>query len=98
MAFYDNNLYPDAEFATSRSVEIITGPIIGGIGTLFGPIVGAFLLTSLGEAMTDLGAVLGIPGMKQWLYGAALVAIVVLQPAGVWPWLRDRLGLGGARR
>jgi branched-chain amino acid transport system permease protein len=98
IAFYDNNLYPDTIFATSRSVEIITAPIIGGMGTLFGPIVGAFLLTTMGEAMTDFGAAFGVPGLKQWLYGGALVAIVLLQPAGVWPWLRDRLGLGGDRR
>ena len=36
---------PTIVFATARSVEIITAPIIGGIGTLFGPIVGAFVLT-----------------------------------------------------
>jgi branched-chain amino acid transport system permease protein len=98
VAFYDNNLYPDTIFATARSVEIITGPIIGGMGTLFGPIVGGFVLTGMGEAMTDFGAAYGVPGLKQWLYGAALVAIVLLQPAGVWPWLRDKLGLGDDRR
>jgi branched-chain amino acid transport system permease protein len=93
MAFYDNNLYPDNVFTTVRSVEIIVAPILGGIGTLFGPIVGAFLLTILSEAMTDLGAVVGVPGLKQWCYGAALVAIVVAQPAGLWPWLARRLRL-----
>jgi branched-chain amino acid transport system permease protein len=97
-AFYDNNLYPDNLFSTARSVEIIAAPIIGGIGTLFGPIVGAFLLTGLGEALTNLGADFGVPGLKQWFYGAALVAIVLLQPAGVWPWLARRLGLSEGRR
>jgi len=52
----------------------------------------------LGEALTSLSAVIGIPGMKQWFYGAALVVMVLLQPAGLWPWLRDMLGLGEARR
>ena len=98
MAFYDNNLYPDNVFTTVRSVEIIVAPILGGIGTLFGPIVGAFLLTVLGEAMTDLGAVAGIPGLKQWCYGAALVAIVLAQPSGLWPWLARRLRLGQETR
>jgi branched-chain amino acid transport system permease protein len=88
LAFYDNNLYPDTAFAIGRSVEIITAPIIGGLGTLFGPILGAFLLTSLGETMTSLTSGLEIDGLKQWLYGAALLAIVALQPAGLWPWLR----------
>ena len=97
-AFYDNNLYPDNVFTTARSVEIITGPIIGGIGTLFGPIVGAFVLTGLGEALTNLGGMVGVPGLKQWFYGAALVAIVLLQPAGLWPWLARRLRLVEDRR
>ena len=41
--------------------------------------------------MTDLGACSACPALKQWFYGAALVAIVLLQPAGLWPWLRGRL-------
>ncbi len=98
IAFYDNNLYPDTVFTTARSVEIITGPVIGGVGTLFGPILGAFVLTTVGEAMTDLGAIIDVPGMKQWFYGATLVAIVLLQPAGIWPWLRRRLRLGEDER
>jgi branched-chain amino acid transport system permease protein len=98
LAFYDNNLYPDTVFAMGRSVEIITAPIIGGLGTLFGPILGAFLLTGLGEAMTDVSNAFEISGLKQWIYGAALLAIVALQPAGLWPWLRRRVGLEERRR
>jgi branched-chain amino acid transport system permease protein len=93
MAFYDNNLYPDTIFTTARSVEIITAPIIGGIGTLMGPIVGAFVLTVLGEAMTSVNATLGIAGLKQWCYGGALVLIVLVQPSGLWPWLKRALRL-----
>ena len=40
-AFYYNNLFPDQVFNILRSIEIVLGPIIGGIGTLFGPFVGA---------------------------------------------------------
>ena len=53
-AFYYNNLFPEQVFHISRSIEIILGPIIGGIGTLFGPIIGAFLLTGLSEALQEL--------------------------------------------
>jgi branched-chain amino acid transport system permease protein len=98
LAFYDNNLYPDTVFAVGRSIEIIIAPIIGGLGTLFGPILGAFLLTGLGETMTNLSADFEIAGLKQWFYGAALLAIVALQPSGLWPWLRRRLGLAEGRR
>jgi branched-chain amino acid transport system permease protein len=98
LAFYDNNLYPDTVFAVGRSIEIITAPIIGGLGTLFGPILGAFVLTALGEAMTSMTGNFAVSGLKQWSYGVALLAIVALQPAGLWPWLRARLGLGELRR
>jgi branched-chain amino acid transport system permease protein len=93
MAFYDNNLYPDTIFTTARSVEILTAPIIGGVGTLMGPIVGALVLTVLGEAMTSVNATLGIAGLKQWFYSAALVLIVLVQPSGLWPWLKRQLRL-----
>ncbi len=98
LAFYDNNLYPDTVFAVGRSIEIITAPIIGGLGTLFGPILGAFVLTILGEGMTYLTDSFAVSGLKQWSYGVALLAIVALQPAGLWPWLRVRLGLDEVRR
>ena len=92
-AFYDNNLYPDTAFGISRSIDIITAPIIGGLGTLFGPILGAFVLTMLSETMTSLSANLGVNGLKQWIYGATLLVIVMLQPAGLWPWLKILLRL-----
>jgi branched-chain amino acid transport system permease protein len=98
MAFYDNNLYPDTTFGISRSIDIITAPIIGGLGTLFGPILGAFVLTTLSETMTSLSASLGVNGLKQWIYGAALLVIVMLQPAGLWPWFKALLRLDEERR
>jgi branched-chain amino acid transport system permease protein len=98
LAFYDNNLYPDTEFAVARSVEIITAPIIGGLGTLFGPILGAFVLTGLGEVMTSVASNFQLSGLKQWFYGVALLAIVALQPAGLWPFVKRLLRLDGGRR
>jgi branched-chain amino acid transport system permease protein len=93
-AFYYNNLFPETAFAVGRSIEITLAPIIGGLGTLFGPFVGAVVLTGLGEGFTDVGDALGIPGIKQIFYGLALLVIVMFRPAGIWPWLSARLGLG----
>ncbi|HKX08197.1 MAG TPA: branched-chain amino acid ABC transporter permease [Stellaceae bacterium] len=92
-AFYYNNLYPSSVFAIGNSVELMSAPIVGGLGTLGGPLIGAFLLTVLGETMTTLTAGLHIDGLKQWTYGAVLLAIVVLRPGGIWPWLAERLKL-----
>jgi branched-chain amino acid transport system permease protein len=97
-AFYYNNLFPDQVFHISRSIEIILGPIVGGIGTLFGPILGAFVLTGLAEVLTAALNAFGIdlPGAKQIFYGACLLAVVVAAPDGIWPWLARRLGLDRA--
>jgi branched-chain amino acid transport system permease protein len=94
-AFFYNNLYPEQVFNISRSIEMILGPIIGGIGTLFGPILGAFVLTGLAESVTSILGAFGIdlPGAKQIFYGLCLLFVVVALPEGVWPPLARRLGI-----
>lgn len=94
-AFYYNNLFPEQVFHISRSIEIILGPIVGGVGTLFGPILGAFLLTGMAEALTESLHAIGVdvPGAKQVFYGICLLFVIMALPDGVWPWLKRRLGL-----
>ncbi len=99
-AFYYNNLFPEQVFHISRSIELIVGPIIGGLGTLLGPIIGAFLLTGLAESLNGLLAAVGIdiPGARQVLYGVCLFIVIVALPGGVWPWLARHLRLTGGGR
>jgi len=99
-AFYYNNLFPNRAFDINRSIELILAPVVGGLGTVFGPVVGAFILTPLGEALTALTDRFGInaPGVKAMFYGLALMAIIVLRPSGVWPWLARKLRLTERRR
>jgi branched-chain amino acid transport system permease protein len=94
-AFYYNNLFPEQIFHISRSIEIILGPIIGGLGTLFGPILGAAVLTVLSDGITELLAALGveIPGIKQVFYGLLLLVVVIFLPHGIWPPIARRLRL-----
>jgi branched-chain amino acid transport system permease protein len=98
-AFYYNNLFPEQVFHISRSIELILAPIIGGIGTLFGPIIGAFLLTALAEGLDEImrTAGLDIPGVKQIFYGVCLLVVVMFLPDGVWPPLAKVLQLDGQR-
>jgi branched-chain amino acid transport system permease protein len=94
-AFFYNNLFPEQVFHILRSIEIILGPIVGGVGTLFGPILGAFVLTGLAETLTAALAALGVdmPGAKRVFYGICLLLVIMALPDGVWPWLRKRIGL-----
>jgi len=94
-AFYYNNLFPEQIFGINRSIEIILGPIIGGVGTLFGPVLGAAVLTILADAITELLAAFGleIPGVKQVFYGLVLLVVLMFLPHGIWPTIARRLGL-----
>ncbi len=94
-AFYYNNLFPEQIFHISRSIEIILGPIIGGIGTLFGPVLGAFVLTVLADGITEALAYFGVevPGIKQVFYGVVLLVVVMFLPNGIWPTLAKKIGV-----
>jgi branched-chain amino acid transport system permease protein len=99
-AFFYNNLFPEQVFNISQSIEMILPPIIGGIGTLFGPILGAFVLTGLAESVTSIMAAFGfdLPGAKQIFYGLCLLFVIVALPDGVWPPLARRLGIHAGKR
>jgi branched-chain amino acid transport system permease protein len=94
-AFYYNNLFPEQIFNISRSIELMLGPMIGGIGTLFGPILGAAVLTLLSDGITEALGAMGweIPGVKQVFYGVTLLAVVMFLPNGIWPAIARRLKL-----
>jgi branched-chain amino acid transport system permease protein len=96
-AFYYNNLFPSQVFEMSRSIELILAPIVGGLGTVFGPVIGAFILTPLGEGLTAITERLGVnaPGVKAVFYGVILIVIISAMPTGVWPRLAALFGLKG---
>lgn len=96
LAFYYNSLFPSDVFGMHRSIEIILAPIIGGLGTFCGPILGAFLLGVLGETATAALSAAGVQaaGAKQLVYAFVLLVIIVYLPGGVWPWLSRRIAGG----
>jgi len=98
-AFYYNNLFPEQTFFILRSIEIILGPIIGGVGTLFGPIIGAFLITGLAESLQELLTFYGLdtPGAKRVFYGICLLLVVMILPNGIWPPIARLLRLDKSR-
>ena len=99
-AFYYNNLFPEQTFFILRSIEIILGPIIGGVGTLFGPVIGAFLITGLSEGLQELLHALRprhAGHQARVLWRLSLLVVMVL-PNGVWPPLARLLRLDGRER
>ena len=77
---------PVLAFGVGNSVEIILRPIVGGAGTMAGPIVGSFILTPLGEftrSYIRLWTGQNTPGVDLIVYGALLVVVIVFLPNGV---------------
>ena len=96
-------LFIDAGIAYGSwiSIEALLAPIIGGIGTVFGPLLGALVVRSLGE-LTKIAAG-DAPGLDLVIYGIVLVAVVGFAPRGIvglfsglagplpgMAWLKDR--------
>ena len=79
---------PDAAFSVNDwTAFVIFIVVIGGIGTLEGPILGTLLFFALRETLADFGTV--------YLIALGVVAIVVMlkAPKGVWGLIRDRFDL-----
>jgi branched-chain amino acid transport system permease protein len=99
-AFYAQYfLFIDAPIAYGPrvSVEALLAAIIGGVGTVFGPLLGAIVIKTLGE-LTKLVAG-DAPGLDLVVYGGVLVIVVAFAPrgiAGLLSELRDRFARGTA--
>lgn len=74
-------LDPNIAYGPSISVETLLVPIIGGMGTLFGPLLGAAALHAISQITSD---VMGeVPGISLALYGALLVVMILFMPRGL---------------
>ena len=90
---------PDLAFGQAVSVLILLPAIIGGVGTVLGPIVGGFLLAVLNQVMVILVSsppswftlVEGRNGVDQIIYGATLILVILLMRHGVWGTVRRRI-------
>jgi len=79
-------IQPDLTFGPFTSVEILLRAIIGGMGTVYGPVLGAFILTPLSEVTRTL--IGGKTGVHIMIFGAILMFVCIYMQSGVLPWLR----------
>jgi branched-chain amino acid transport system permease protein len=75
-------------FTLTLSLALLTAAVLGGLGSLFGALVGAALLAFLPSAITDLGGAMGLSDIQSaelapLLYGVVLVVIILVAPAGL---------------
>ena len=73
-----------SSFSLELSILPIACTVLGGIGTLAGPVLGAFILVPLGEAARELGA------LRMVFHSLFLVALVLLKPEGIMSYLQRK--------
>jgi branched-chain amino acid transport system permease protein len=87
--FYISYLDPLLAFNIVISIEILLPAVIGGEGTILGPIVGALFIVPVSEWLrVQLG---GLSGPHMMLYGATLIVVALFLPEGLWRGIKKRL-------
>ena len=82
---------PGSVLHTGLSIKMALVAILGGVGTLFGPLFGAAILTVIEEGSRILFGGSG-RGTDLIIYAALIVVIAVYYPNGVLGWLRSFIG------
>jgi branched-chain amino acid transport system permease protein len=72
---------PGIAYGPATSVEALVAAIVGGMGTLWGPVLGAVVLHVLADLTRNLFGEL--PGINMVIYGVVLVLIVIFLPRGI---------------
>jgi len=88
---------PGSVLQTGLSIKMALVAILGGVGTLFGPLFGAVILTLIEEGSRILFGGSG-RGTDLIVYAALIVLIAVYYPNGVVGWLRGFVGRRNAVR
>ena len=84
-SFYANYILvvdPETVFSMSTSILVVLMAVLGGVGTLWGPIIGAAILVPLSEATRIYFGGTG-ETLDLMIYGGLIVAISVYQPEGL---------------
>jgi ABC-type branched-subunit amino acid transport system ATPase component/ABC-type branched-subunit amino acid transport system permease subunit len=80
---------PETVFGMLVSAQALILALFGGVGSLWGPVIGAMLLVPLAEGLNaELGDVL--PGIQGVVYGIAIILIILWAPEGVYWRVLDR--------
>ncbi|OZF29373.1 branched-chain amino acid ABC transporter permease [Rhodococcus sp. 14-2483-1-2] len=89
---------PEQAFGSAVSVEAIVPAVIGGIGTIWGPVIGAAVIGPLSELINELlrnppaflEFLQGTIGLDVAAYSVILIAIVIFLPKGIFGTIRER--------
>ena len=80
---YFSSIRPEVVFDLLVNVEILLPAVVGGAGTVLGPIVGSIAVTPSAEIARELA---DVPGIDWIVYGGFLIVIALYSPGGVISW------------
>lgn len=83
---HTTNLVVPNSFTLTQTVFLLTIIVVGGLRTIYGPVVGAIVMVGIPE----FSRLFGISGFQQYLIGAALIGIILFAPSGLVGTLQDR--------
>ena len=84
-------LDPESVLVLSISVQVVLVAMLGGAGSVLGPVIGAAILVPLSE-MTRVKLGHRGTGVDMMIYGALITLISIYQPKGVWGLLSSLAG------
>jgi branched-chain amino acid transport system permease protein len=76
LGFYNSSIFP-LQFEFTRSIELLTMVVLGGTGSLSGPLLAAGVLTALPEALREFSQ------YRMVVYAALLITVMGLRPQGI---------------
>lgn len=95
-AQYFSYIDPSLTFGPAISIGGLLPAIVGGAGTVTGPLLGSFVLTPISELTR--AALRGRAGADIMLYGLVLILVISFLPNGLVGWIRARRAPAGGRR
>ncbi len=79
---------PESVFGMLISAQALTVTMFGGVGTVWGPLIGSAVLIPTGQILqAQLGA--RFPGIEGVIYGLAIVVVIIAAPEGIFWRVRD---------
>jgi ABC-type branched-subunit amino acid transport system ATPase component/ABC-type branched-subunit amino acid transport system permease subunit len=81
---------PQSVFGMLVSAQALTVAMFGGVGTVWGPVIGSVILIPLAEAL-NAEAGTRFPGIQGVIFGLAIICVILLAPEGLFWKVRDIL-------
>ena len=85
-AWYLTYVEPSSIYSTEIELQTVAMAILGGMGTLWGPLVGGILMSQVSESLSTR-----FPQTHLMIFGALIVILLIALPRGIVPAIADRL-------